>query len=145
MLPVKNNLLPTVSRFFDDDWNSLFDWTSGHPLHHKSTVPAVNIRNLPDEFVVEVAAPGLKKEDFQIELKNNQLSVKAELQKNREVEDYYTRKEFSYHSFQRSFDLNSRLVDDAKIKGIYNDGILRIHLPKKEEAKVKPARLIKIS
>lgn len=148
MLPVKNALLPTVSRFFDDDWNNLFDWNNRNFSNNYTTLPSVNIQENADEFVVEMAAPGMKKDDFQVELHNNVLTIKSEMKNERSEEeknDNYTRREFSYQSFQRSFNLNNKVVDDSKIEAKYQDGILRLVLPKKEEAKEKPARLIKIS
>ncbi len=147
MLPVKSNLLPTVSRFFDDDWSALFDWTNRNYLNTALTVPSVNIKETKDDFLVEMAAPGMKKEDFQIEIFNNVLSIRSEVKKETtdNDDDQYTRKEFSYQSFQRSFNLNQRLIDDSKIKATYKDGILHLQLPKKEAAKEKPARSIKIS
>lgn len=147
MFPVKSNLLPTVSRFFDDDWNSLFDWSNRNFSSVQSTLPSVNIVESAEEFIVEMAAPGMKKEDFHIELNNNVLSISCESKnekKEKEDENYY-RREFSYQNFQRTFNLNHRVVDDARINAIYKDGILKLSLPKKEEAKTKPARQIKIS
>jgi HSP20 family protein len=147
MLPVKNPLLPTVSRFFDDDWNSLFDWTNRNYSRTATTLPSVNVKQNDDEYIVEMAAPGMRKDDFQIEVVNNVLTIKSEVKSESEQkeEDIYTRKEFSYQSFQRSFNLNNSVVDDAKIKATYKDGILSVTLPKKEEAKPKPPRAIKIS
>ena len=147
MLPiVKSNLLPTVSRFFDDDWNELFDWSNRNYSPTYSTLPSVNIMENPDNFIVEVAAPGMKKDDFHVELHNNLLTIKSEhSEKHEEKMEKYTRKEFSYNAFQRTFNLNNKLIDDSKIEAKYKDGILSIVLPKKEEAKEKPARSIKIS
>jgi HSP20 family protein len=146
MLPVTKNLLPTVSRFFDDDWNSLFDWSNRNYTGLSSTMPSVNIMETNDDFIVEVAAPGMKKEDFKIELNNNVLTIVSETKSESEEksDDNYTRKEFSYSSFKRSFNLNNRIVDDGKIEATYIDGILKLTLPKKEEAKEKPARFIEI-
>lgn len=143
MLPVKNQLLPNVSRFFDDDWNSLFDWKNRNYSDHAATLPSVNIKETKDEFLVELAAPGMTKEDFSIELNNDVLTIKSEQLEQRENEDY-TRREFNYSTFQRSFNLNKQVVNDAKIKACYADGILKLSLPKKEEAKEKPARRIEI-
>ena len=147
MLALKSNLLPTVSNFFEDDWNSLFDWNNQNFIPAKMTMPSVNIREDAEQFIVEMAAPGMKKENFQIELKNNTLSIRSEIQHSLENEksDIYTRKEFSYQSFHRSFNFNNKIVDDANISATYQDGILRLTLPKKEEAKEKPARMIEIS
>jgi HSP20 family protein len=146
MLPVRKSLLPTVSRFFDDDWNSLFDWSTRNFTDTASTLPSVNVKETSENFIVEVAAPGMRKEDFKIELENNVLTISSEVQhENEEKEENYTRREFSYQSFQRSFNLNNRVVDDANIVATYQDGILILTLPKKDEAKTKPSRLIEIS
>jgi HSP20 family protein len=146
MLPVKSTLLPTVSNFFDDDWNNLFDWSNRNFSTFHSTLPSVNIQELPDKFIVEMAAPGMKKDDFQVEFNNGILTIKSELKNEDEKSDAnYTRKEFSYQTFQRSFNLNSKIIDDSKIQAKYQNGLLLLSLPKKEEAKEKPARLIKIS
>ena len=146
MLPVKRTLLPNVSRFLDDTWTNLFDWSDADYLGVNMTMPSVNIKETSDAFLVEMAAPGMKKNDFQIELDNNILTIRSEIKNEEEVKEgeRYTRREFSYQSFQRSFNLNKDIVDDAKINATYADGILSIHLPKKEEAKEKPVRQIKI-
>lgn len=146
MLPVKSNVMPTISRFFDDDWNNLFDWTNRNFTQSNSTLPAVNIRNEADAFHVEVAAPGLQKEDFEVQIENNTLTISVQKTSNKEEEDAkYSRREFSYTGFQRSFNLNNQVVDNAKIAAKYENGILKLTLPKREEAKVKPPRKIKIS
>ncbi|NLP58576.1 Hsp20/alpha crystallin family protein [Lutibacter sp. B1] len=146
MLPVKRNLLPTISRFFDDDWDSLFDFSNRNFSTTQTTLPSVNIKETSNEFVVEMAAPGMKKDDFQIELNNNVLTIKSETKNEKEEKDSenYTRREFSYQSFQRSFNLNNRVIDDSKIEAKYYNGILNILLPKKEEVKAKPTRQIEI-
>lgn len=146
MLPVRRTLLPNVSRFFDDDWDTLFDWTSRNFSKTDTTLPSVNVKENEDAFIVEMAAPGMKKDDFQIELKDNILTIRSEVKGEKDNSDSsYTRREFSYRSFQRSFNLNNQVVDDAKIAASYRDGILSITIPKKEEAKPKPAKVIKIS
>jgi HSP20 family protein len=147
MLPVKTALLPTVSRIFDDNWANLFDWTTPSLTQASGSIPSVNIKETPDAFLVEMAAPGMKKEDFQVELHNNVLTIKSEKQEDLEDDqnELFTRREYSYRSFKRTFNLNNQVVDDAKINAKYLDGILHITLPKKEEAKVKPARMIKIT
>lgn len=146
MLPVKTSLLPTVSRFFDDDWNNLFEWSNSNFKSHQSTLPSVNIQENADNFVVEMAAPGMKKEDFHVELHNNVLTIKSQMKDEKNVENNnYTRREFSYQTFQRSFNLNNNVVDYSSIDAKYQDGILRLIIAKKEEAKQKPARVIKIS
>jgi HSP20 family protein len=109
------------------------------------SLPKVNIKETADAYFVEMAVPGLKKSDFQIDLDNQILSIATEVEEENETkEQNYTRREFGYSSFKRSFTL-PETVDDGKIKANYNEGILSIHLPKKEEAKQKPPRNIKIS
>ncbi len=146
MLPVTKSLLPTVSRFFDDDWNNLFDWSNNMTrLDH--SLPLVNVIETEDDFFVEMAAPGMRKEDFHVELNNNILTISREAKEDEKENGAikYSRREFSYKSFTRSFNLNNQVLDNGKIDATYRDGILRIKLPKKEEAKTKPVRLIQIS
>ena len=116
-----------------------FNWETGQNL------PAVNISEGKDDFKIEVAAPGLGKEDFKINLDNNVLTISSEKEVNNESkEDNVLRKEFSYSSFSRSFTLPDTVAGE-KIKANYDGGILNIVVPKKDEAKVKPVREIKIS
>lgn len=136
---------PSLSRLFEDlsigELPSLFasNFNTGMSL------PKVNIKEEADAFVVEMAVPGLKKSDFNLNLDNNILSISAEIEENNEEkEEGYTRREFGYSSFKRTFTL-PETVEDSKINAKYNEGILNIHLPKKEEAKQKPPRNIQIS
>ena len=109
------------------------------------SLPMVNIKETADAYTVEMAAPGLKKSDFHIDLDNQLLSISTETEgESKQNEDNYTRREFGYSSFNRTFTL-PETVDEGQIKAEYNEGILSINLPKKEEAKKKPARSIKIS
>jgi len=149
---IKRNksLLPSFSRFWDDDdfFNrSLTNWGVSNFSDSGTTLPAVNIRESEDSYDVEMAAPGMKKEDFKIELDNNVLTISSE--KTEEYEDNekekYSRKEFSYQSFQRSFNLPKEVVDEEKIKAHYRDGVLHLTIPKREEAKQKPPRKIQIA
>jgi HSP20 family protein len=105
------------------------------------TVPAVNIKETETDFKIEVAAPGLKKEDISVELENGVLSISAESKTEKEESDQegrYTRKEFSYSSFKRSFSVNEESVDAEKIEGKYENGVLKLVLPKK--AKSEPEK-----
>ncbi|KKN27740.1 hypothetical protein LCGC14_0861310, partial [marine sediment metagenome] len=130
-----------IDEVFNRDWPSVFSQNFNTGM----SLPMVNIRETTDAYFVEMAVPGLKKSDFHIDLENHVLSISTTTQKeNEREEDNYTRREFGYSSFKRSFTL-PETVDDGKIKAEYNEGILSIHLPKKEEAKQKPARSIKIS
>jgi HSP20 family protein len=142
-------LFPSVpsllNDLFTDDWfnSSLSNWRSSG-----STLPAVNVRETNEDFSIEVAAPGMKRDDFKVELDNNVLTISSELADKKEEKDTdgnYTRREFSYHSFQRSFTLPEGKVEGEKIAARYLDGILYITVPKREEAKVKPAKQISVS
>ncbi len=129
-----------VDHFFRDD-----DFFDSRWLAKKMTTPAVNIRETDKAFDIEVAAPGMKKEDFKVELKDGMLSISAENKMEKEEkEDGFTRKEFSFNSFCRSFWMpdNVRAED---IKAAYNDGLLKITLPKVEVEKKAPAKTVAIS
>ncbi len=134
-----------LNDFLMDDWfnSSLANWrTEG------ATLPAVNVRETNDDFMIDVAAPGMKRDDFKVELDNNILTISSELEEKLEEKDKsgkFTRREFSYQSFQRSFSLPESKVDGGKISAKYADGILHVIVPKREDAKVKPARQIAVS
>jgi len=143
------NLFPAIpsllNDFFADGWfdSSLANWKSSG-----TTLPAVNVRETNDDFRIEVAAPGMKRDDFKVELDNNALTISSQREDKRqqdEKEGSYTRSEFSYQSFQRSFTLPENKVEGDKIAARYIDGILHITIPKREEAKVKPAKQIKVA
>lgn len=109
------------------------------------TLPAVNIKESSNEFFLLIAVPGMKKSDFNIDLENKVLSISSETKvEHEEKEENYTRREFGYSSFQRTFTLPDTIESD-KIKAEYKDGILTVHLPKKEEAKERPAKRISVS
>ena len=135
-----NDLFPT---FFDDFLGrDLFESNrSGLP----QTMPAVNIRETEDDYVVEMVSPGLNKKDFKVELDNQLLTISYEKEASKdEKNENYTKQEFSYSSYQRSFTL-PKSVESNKIEARYKDGILNITIPKKEEAKKQASRLIAIS
>lgn len=104
--------------------------------------PAANIFEGEKEYGIEVMVPGMKKEDFMIDLDNDILTISVEARK--EEEKNYTRREFGFNDFSRSFSLPETINTD-EIKAEYMDGILKLNLPKKEEAQAKPARTIQIS
>jgi len=132
-----------IDRFFN---NELMDWGTSNFSRTNTSLPAVNVKETDDDYFIEVAAPGMTKKDFSINFQNNVLTISSEKQDEKEEsDDSYTRKEFSYQSFQRSFTVPGNDVDSDKISASYNDGILNIKLPKREEVKPKPAREIKIS
>ncbi len=143
MLPMLRNRVLTpglVDEFFGKDFlSNVFEPRRGF------SVPAVNIIEGKDDFSIEVAAPGLEKDDFRIDLENNILTISCEKEENKEeTDEQYMRKEFNYSSFNRTFSLPDS-VDSDKIKASHKNGILNITIPKREEAKQKPAKQIKIN
>lgn len=138
-----SNQFPTLfDRFFEND---LFDWSNRNYSTTNTTLPSVNIKESNDEFEVEMAAPGLTKNDFNIELNNNVLTISSNKKVENETKSgqQFSRREFSYQSFSRSFSLPN-IVEGDKIEAKYENGVLRIMIPKKEEAKPKPARAIEV-
>lgn len=140
-----NDLFPKMSTFFDDfatrDLADLNFHANG------SNMPAVNIYENDNGFRIELAAPGFDKADFNIELNNQLLSISAEEKKEKtekDTEGRFTRREFSYQSFKRSFTLPENTVDGDKIEAAYENGILKLHVPKLEEKRPKPARVIDV-
>ncbi len=108
-------------------------------------LPAVNIKESEEGFKLQVSAPGFSKESISISMKNNLLTLQGHVASEDEVsEEKFTRREFTTRSFERSFTLPA-IVDSEKIEAKYENGILHVDLPKKEEAKVKPERLITIA
>jgi HSP20 family protein len=141
---VSNYTMPSIlNDFFNRD---LFNWGSDS-LNTGSSLPKVNIKETAETFEVEMAAPGMEKKDFKIELDGNMLSISSEKQNEQQQNEgeNYNRREFSYQSFYRTFHLPKDVVDADKIKAKYENGLLCLTIPKKEEAKQKPARLIDIS
>lgn len=140
-------VFPMFPRLFDDFLTrDLTDWNSRNFSNTNTTLPSVNVVEDNDGFTVEMAAPGMTKKDFQIELDNEVLKITSQRESHDELQDSqrYTRREFSYQSFSRSFHLPKSVVDESKIKAKYQDGILRIMIPKREEAKALPPRQIAI-
>ena len=142
------SLFNSLPLLFDDFLNrDLFTMGNSSFSDTNTTVPAVNIKETPDRYEVEVAAPGMQKEDFKVELDGNVLTISSEKSnqsQEREDERFY-RREFSYQSFQRTFNLKKEVVDSDKIEARYEHGVLQLMIPKKEEARHKPPRLIQIS
>lgn len=131
--------MPSVfDRFFDGD---LIDWSNDV----NTTLPSVNIKETKEGFEVKVAAPGFDKNDFKLELNHDVLTISSEKQAENETKEgeQYTRREYCYSSFKRSFVLPDS-ADAEKINAEYKNGILDITIPKKEEAKPKDKRVIEI-
>lgn len=126
----ENALNPWFSDVFESFFNDSF--LSDRAI---SRVPAVNIAETENDYHIELAAPGLKKEDFKINLDKNILSISAEKkEENTENNKKYNRREYSYSSFVRSFTLPES-ADNGKIEAEYTDGVLKINVAKREEAK----------
>ena len=130
--------------FFTRD---LWNWGLNNNSTTNTTIPAVNVSEDNDNFYVEVAAPGMKKEDFSVEIDGNTLTIRSEKENKKEQKEgeRYSRKEFSYQSFQRVFELPVHVVDSEHIEAKYENGLLLLIVPKKEEAKQRPPRTIQIS
>ncbi|SRR5690554_1761179 len=128
-----------VENFFGPELTSFWD---DFPVRMR--VPATNIREREDDYVIEVAAPGMDKSDFQVNVEDQVLTIGYEREEKEEkVEDDYTHREFGYNAFRRSFTL-PKSVDGDKVSATYKDGVLYVNLPKKEEAKKKAPRLIAV-
>jgi HSP20 family protein len=145
------NFPSLIDEFLGRDMDQIFNfnWPVSNWMSSRvgSSVPAVNIKEDDDKYLLEVAAPGMKKEDFKVLLEDGMLTVSTEQQQENEEKNQqgeYTKREFSYHSFSRSF----RLPDSCEqehIQARYIDGVLHLQIPKKEEAKRKAPRQIEIS
>lgn len=138
-----NDWLPSVfDDIFRNDWLSESTGASNIGMN----IPAVNIRDNEADFTVELAVPGKKKEDFNIELDNDVLIISSEKKEESTSEEKgkFTRREFGYSSFTRSFTL-PETADNAKIDATYENGVLKINIPKREDAKPAPKRLIEIA
>jgi HSP20 family protein len=132
-LTKRGTSMPSFFNDFFRPWNEWFD-DSGF-LSRTMTVPAVNIKDNKDDYVVSLAVPGMKKEDFNIDVEGDMITISCEKEeKKEEKEAKYTRKEYNYSSFKRSFTLPDQ-INKEKIDARYEDGVLRLLLPKKEEAK----------
>ena len=154
MSPVKftgNGKLPSLlDEFMGRDMDELFNFNRNWPGITRSQVgtlvPAVNIREDAEGYQIDVAAPGLTKENFNLSLHNGKLTIATQQQQRNEEHDQqgqYTKQEFSFHAFSRSFWLPDTCQQD-QIQARYENGILHIALPKKEEAKPKAPTQIQI-
>ena len=128
-----SNRMPKLfDRFLENDF---YDWSNSNFSATNTTLPAVNVKEKKDAFEIEMSAPGLKKEDFNVELSNNVLTISCEKKEEAETKDEdgrYTRREFIYQSFSRSFNL-PETIDHEKIDAKYEDGILTLSIPKMEK------------
>ena len=126
-------MFPTVFEDFFKPWNEWFDDRSFFGKIMK--IPAVNVVETKDLFMVSLAVPGFKKNDFKIDIEGNMLTISSEKEEMKEEKEVkFTRKEYNFSSFSRSFTLPEE-VKREKIEAIYEDGILKLNLPKSEEFK----------
>ena len=142
------NLLNPFTSLFDDFLNrDVYNWGLSNYSDTNTTIPKVNIKETPDNYVVEVAAPGMSKKDFTVQVDGNMLTISSEkeTQKEETIDVKYFSREFSFQSFSRTFNLQKDVIDTENIEAKYEDGILHLLVPKKEMAKQKPPRLIEIS
>ncbi|MEY8849052.1 Hsp20/alpha crystallin family protein [Psychroserpens sp. XS_ASV72] len=140
-LSTQNSLSSWFDNFFDNGIGTGFlsNFNTG------ITLPAVNIKDNAEEYILELAIPGMKKSDFDIDLDNKVLSISSETQtEDEDINENYTRREFGYSAFKRTFSLPDS-VETEKVEATYNDGILKVILPKREEAKQKPPKRIEVS
>ena len=137
--------LPSLSSWVDDLFETGLGTGFLSNFNTGMTLPAVNIKENKDEYFLEIAVPGMNKSDFNIDVDNKILSISSEKEEQNETkEENYTRREFGYSSFKRTFTLPDTVESD-NIKAQYKNGILSVHLPKREEAKEKPAKRISVS
>lgn len=139
----KEELFPSLlSDFFDNDKFFSNRWFG---KEFNQSLPAVNIKEDGKQFDIEFAVPGFSKGDFKIDVEQNVLTVSAEKkEENTEENKRFTRKEFSYSSFSRSFTL-PQSVNAERIDAKYADGLLQLHIPKKEEVKTLPKKQVKVN
>ena len=142
----RENYSPAWSNFFNDflnrDW---YDCNNQSYLITNTTIPLVNIKETEHELEVDMAAPGMSKEDFKIELISNVLMISSERQTLNETSKVKneTRREYSFQSFSRSFTLPA-IVETDQVTAKYENGLLRVNIPKKEETKPKPLKQIQV-
>lgn len=140
----QRSLLPSFSNIWEDFFGR--DITDFSSPRMNASLPAVNIEEKPDKFLVHLAVPGMKRENLKIEIDHGILSISSEKEEKHAETDQvgkFTRREFSYQTFKRSFTLPESVKTDG-IAAKYEDGILTIHLPKREEAQVQPIRQIAV-
>ena len=133
--------MPSVFDDFFKPWN---EWFEGGVWGRTLKVPAVNITEQEGEYIVSLAAPGLKKEDFKIDVDGNMLTISSEKEESKEEKDKkFTRKEYNYSSFSRCFTLPEE-ISQEKIEAKYEDGVLKISLPRKKGVSQPTARQIAV-
>jgi len=141
-----NENLPFRSMLSDLLDNETFFGTdlSNFKNYISNTLPATNVKELDNQFQIEMAVPGFSKNDFKINIENDILTISGERKEEKnEKNENYTRREFNYSSFERSFTLPD-VADENGIKAEYKDGMLQLVIPKKQEALKKAKKQISI-
>ncbi|MGK0412096.1 MAG: HSP20 family protein [Polaribacter sp.] len=140
----QNRLFPSTNNGFKTFFNT-DDFFNTNFFEEDTILPAMNVKEHDDGFDIEFAAPGFSKEDFEVTIDDDILNVCGEKEEeSEESEDNYTRKEFSYNSFKRSLKLPKTVNTDQNVKATYKNGILKLNLLKKEEAKEVAKKVIKV-
>jgi len=131
---------PQISNWLEDIFAKDFDMVS----KFKGTIPLVNIKEEKDCYIIQLAAPGKKKEDFELDLDNNVLTISCSAEKDEVVkQENYTKREFNYTAFKRAFTL-PEIAEAENISAKYDAGILEITIAKKDESKIQTKRKIDI-
>jgi len=145
MTLVKRNSDGLFPSFFDDFLRrDIFNWGNADFFPAKS--PAVNLREQPGHYEVELAVPGVKREDIKVQLNGNTLTISCQkTAETREDNDRYISREFNYGSFSRVFQLQKDVVDIDQIDAKLEEGILKLRIPKTEKAKQQESRLIEVA
>ncbi len=139
------NYPTSLTEWVDDFFKNDNEFSNRHWWPKERALPAVNVKEMDTTFELELAAPGMKKEDFKISVENGVLRISAETQSEKEdIGNGYTRKEFDYQSFSRSFRLPEQTEIDA-IAANYTEGILRLSVPKTEVKTAPPEKLIEVT
>ncbi len=144
----KNSMFPDFPSLFDDVLTRDLFGMPSRRLLNTNTIPSVNVKETDEAFELEMAAPGMDKKDFKIELQQDRLIISAEREISNEEKDEknrFSRKEFSYESFSRSFNISENIVDTNAISANYKNGILNIIVPKKEKSSLNNVKRIEIS
>lgn len=141
-------LMESNELMFPGFWDGFFDndlLGFQNEVTADQNVPAVNVKDSADHYQIEMAAPGKKKDDFEIYIKEGMLTISSSQKSERkQLEVHYTRQEFDYRSFSRVFTLPEG-IEEGEITAMYKDGILSVTLPKKEEAKTKLIKIVDVS
>ncbi len=141
-----NSQLPETNEWFNHFLGRDFFMEPEQYFGKNNRQPQVNIKETDDNYHIDVAAPGYEKADFNIEIDNNLLTISVEKEmEQKDANTMYSHNEYHYGSFKRAFTLPKGKINESNIVAKYNNGILNIEIPKTEEAKPKPKRILDIN